>query len=226
MIGRPRWWFWVYLAGVLLAWIPLVGLFLGIAVFVLYLLGCLDMAKSFGRGGGTGIGLWLLPFVFAPMLGFGDAQYVGPAAAVAGPYGGPTPPPPGGYGVPPAPPAPPAAPFAPVVPTTPATPECSGHVRRDDCRSERAGDAARHCGRRRPDRRARPHAAGARSAAGATGRLAASSAAARLRRARTRVIREGPGLHRSPGPSPSQPAVGVIPAPAAFLISAPRAVTP
>ena len=69
-------------------------------MFVLYLMGCLDMAKAFGRGAGTGIGLWLVPFVFAPILGFGDAQYVGPAAAVAGGgYGAAPPPPPpaGGY---------------------------------------------------------------------------------------------------------------------------------
>ena len=94
MIGRPRWWFWVYLAAVLLAWIPVVGFILAIVIFVIYLMGCLDMAKCFGRGTGTGIGLWLVPFVFAPILGFGDAQYVGPATATAGAYGGATPPPP------------------------------------------------------------------------------------------------------------------------------------
>ncbi len=77
IIGRPRWWFWVVLASVLLSWIPLVGIALSIAVAVLYLLGCLDMAKCFGRGGGTGVGLWILPFVFAPLLGFGSAQFEG-----------------------------------------------------------------------------------------------------------------------------------------------------
>ena len=43
---------------------------------------------------GYGVGLILLPFVFMPMLGFGDARYVGPAALTGGgtgdgqPYGG------------------------------------------------------------------------------------------------------------------------------------------
>ena len=81
MIGRPRWWFWALVASVLLSWIPVVGVILGILMFVLYLMGCLDMAKAFGRGAGTGIGLWLVPFVFAPILGFGDAQYLGPVAS-------------------------------------------------------------------------------------------------------------------------------------------------
>ena len=88
IIGRPRWWFWALVAAVLLSWIPVVGIILSILMFVLYLMGCLDMAKAFGRGAGTGIGLWLVPFVFAPILGFGDAQYVGPVAtATGGSYG-------------------------------------------------------------------------------------------------------------------------------------------
>ena len=81
IIGRPRWWFWALLAYILLSWIPIVGFILGIAMFVLFLLGCLDMAKCFGKGTGYGIGLWLLSMVFMPILGFGDAQYVGPVAA-------------------------------------------------------------------------------------------------------------------------------------------------
>lgn len=84
IIGRPRWWFWVlaaYVVGaVLSSVVPLLGIVVflaGIAVFVLYLIGCLDMAKRFGQGSGYGIGLWLLPFIFAPILGFGSARYQG-----------------------------------------------------------------------------------------------------------------------------------------------------
>jgi hypothetical protein len=127
MIGRPRWWFWALVASVLVSWIPIVGIILGILMFVLYLMGCLDMAKAFGRGSGTGVGLWLVPFVFAPILGFGDAQYVGPVTAPAGGgYGAAPPPPPaGGYTTPTAPPAPPAAPvttFQASAPAAPVTP--------------------------------------------------------------------------------------------------------
>jgi hypothetical protein len=40
-----------------------------------------DLAKSFGKSGGFVFGLILLPYVFFPILGFGKAEYVGPAAA-------------------------------------------------------------------------------------------------------------------------------------------------
>ena len=40
------------------------------------------VAKSFGKGFGFSLGLIFLPFVFYPILGFGDAlyQYNGPAS--------------------------------------------------------------------------------------------------------------------------------------------------
>lgn len=41
----------------------------------------IDVAKSFGKGGGFAAGLILLGIIFWPILAFGDAQYVGPAAA-------------------------------------------------------------------------------------------------------------------------------------------------
>ena len=43
---------------------------------------CIDLAKSFGKGVGFGIGLALLGIIFFPILGFGSAQYQGPAAGV------------------------------------------------------------------------------------------------------------------------------------------------
>ncbi len=38
------------------------------------------LAKSFGKGTGFGVGLWLLHTVFAYILAFGKAQYVGNAS--------------------------------------------------------------------------------------------------------------------------------------------------
>jgi len=35
------------------------------------------LAKVFGKGVGFGFGLWLLPIIFMPILGFGQAQYIG-----------------------------------------------------------------------------------------------------------------------------------------------------
>ncbi|WP_374758343.1 DUF5684 domain-containing protein [Thermonema sp.] len=41
----------------------------------------IDLAKSFGKGTGFGIGMLLVPFVFLPMLAFGDAEYEGSSTA-------------------------------------------------------------------------------------------------------------------------------------------------
>ncbi len=65
--GRPGWWF-------ILFFIPIVGLVISIMV-------SLDMAKAFGKGVGFAIGLILLGPIFYCILGFGSAQYQGPAAA-------------------------------------------------------------------------------------------------------------------------------------------------
>ena len=67
IVGRPVWW-------LVLMLIPFVGAIIGILVTI-------DLAKSFGQGLGYGIGLVFLPFIFGPMLAFGDAGYGGPAAA-------------------------------------------------------------------------------------------------------------------------------------------------
>lgn len=67
IIGRPIWW-------IILMFIPCVNILVSIVVLV-------DLAKSFGRSTGFAIGMVLLPFIFIPILGFGDARYIGPAAA-------------------------------------------------------------------------------------------------------------------------------------------------
>ena len=54
--------------------IPFVNIIVGIVL-------CIDMAKSFGKGAGFGIGLALLGVIFIPILGFGSAQYQGPSAS-------------------------------------------------------------------------------------------------------------------------------------------------
>jgi hypothetical protein len=61
--GKPVWW-------IILMLIPFVN-------FIIALLVCLDIAKNFGKGGGFGIGLFLLGFIFFPILAFGDAKFVG-----------------------------------------------------------------------------------------------------------------------------------------------------
>src|SRR5579864_1258738 len=68
--GRPLWW-------IVLFMIPLVNLVVGILVAI-------DLAKSFGQSTGFAFGLIFLGFIFFPILGFGSARYIGPAAGGAG----------------------------------------------------------------------------------------------------------------------------------------------
>ncbi|EDM77307.1 hypothetical protein PPSIR1_26358 [Plesiocystis pacifica SIR-1] len=61
--GRPVWWF-------ILMFVPIVN-------FIVLLVVWIDIAKRFGKGTGFGLGLVFLGPIFIPILGFGDAQYIG-----------------------------------------------------------------------------------------------------------------------------------------------------
>lgn len=69
IIGKPTIW-------ILWMLIPCVNIYFGIWAMNL-------LSKSFGKSEGFTAGLLLLPMVFYPILGFGDARYLGPAAAEA-----------------------------------------------------------------------------------------------------------------------------------------------
>jgi len=71
IVGRPIWW-------IVLLFIPIVNL-------VVYAIIVLDLANSFGKGLGFAVGMILLPFIFMLILGFGSAQYTGPASKQATP---------------------------------------------------------------------------------------------------------------------------------------------
>ena len=60
--GRPWWWLFLCM------------------LFIPCLILPFDLAKRFGKGGGFGVGLLLLTVVFAPILAFGSAQYIGDGA--------------------------------------------------------------------------------------------------------------------------------------------------
>jgi hypothetical protein len=84
IVGRPGWW-------LVLLLIPYVNI-----VFLVILM--IDLARSFGKSTGFGVGMGLLGFVFLPILGFSDATYRGPSVQPASPYLPPPPgPPPGWY---------------------------------------------------------------------------------------------------------------------------------
>jgi Family of unknown function (DUF5684) len=59
--GRPGWW-------LLLCLIPVVNLLVMLVVDI-------DVARRFGKTAAFGVGMWLLFFIFYPILAFGDARY-------------------------------------------------------------------------------------------------------------------------------------------------------
>lgn len=59
--GRPGWW-------LILIFFPIVNI-------VIWFVVSIGIAKNFGQSTAFGVGLALLTFVFAPILGFGEAQY-------------------------------------------------------------------------------------------------------------------------------------------------------
>ena len=59
--GKPAWWF-------LLMIIPFVNIVIALMV-------CISLAANFGKSAGFGVGLFLLGFIFGPILAFGDARY-------------------------------------------------------------------------------------------------------------------------------------------------------
>jgi chromate transport protein ChrA len=58
---KPAWWLILFL-------IPFVN-------FVMAILVANGVATNFGKNSGFGLGLFFLPFVFYPILAFGDARY-------------------------------------------------------------------------------------------------------------------------------------------------------
>ena len=67
IVGKPTWW-------IILAFVPIVNIVIVIMVYI-------DLAKSFGKGVGFGLGLTFLSPIFICILGFGSAQYKGPVSA-------------------------------------------------------------------------------------------------------------------------------------------------
>lgn len=67
IIGKPWWW-------LLLMFVPVANI-----VFAIWMINLLS--KSFGKSEGFTVGLLLLPIVFYPILGLGDAKYEGAAGS-------------------------------------------------------------------------------------------------------------------------------------------------
>ena len=83
---RPEWWvllFFISAVGALVSnaggdsqmiggLIQLIGSIVSLIVGIIV---AIDFAKAFGKGTGFGLGLVFLPFIFYPLLGFGDAEH-------------------------------------------------------------------------------------------------------------------------------------------------------
>lgn len=70
IVGKPIWWIFLIL-------IPCTSF-----IFAIWTLNLLS--KSFGQSEGFTIGLVVLPYIFFPILGFGNYTYLGPSASEAG----------------------------------------------------------------------------------------------------------------------------------------------
>ena len=62
IIKKPMWWLLMF--------------FVPIANIYFLVVSMNELSKSFGKDSGFTVGLIFLPFVFLPILGFGDAQYI------------------------------------------------------------------------------------------------------------------------------------------------------
>lgn len=63
IVGKPAWW-------LIILFIPLVNIILVVML-------PFWVANSFGKGTGFGFGILFLPYIFYPVLGFGNARYRG-----------------------------------------------------------------------------------------------------------------------------------------------------
>lgn len=67
MVGRPAWF-------IILCFIPIANIYAACALIN-------DVSKGFGKGIGYTLGIIFLPFIFLPLLGFGDAQWTKPRSS-------------------------------------------------------------------------------------------------------------------------------------------------
>ena len=66
IVGKPWWWL------LLMIFIPPLSM-----IWIVWTLNLLS--KSFGKGAGFTVGMYFLPFIFFPVLGYGPSEYLGPA---------------------------------------------------------------------------------------------------------------------------------------------------
>ena len=86
IVGKPIWWVWLMVVPFIIsAMLTMAGPALALFAFALNIVGyvyaiwtCNMLSKSFGKSEGFTAGIFFLGFIFIPILGFGDAKYLGP----------------------------------------------------------------------------------------------------------------------------------------------------
>ena len=93
IIGKPSWWvipisvfYWITNF-----WDSSLSSVLSIANLVFSIWATNLLVHKFGKGTGFTVGMIFLPFIFAPMLGFGDDQYIGDESVDVDSFGTKTP---------------------------------------------------------------------------------------------------------------------------------------
>ena len=93
IIKKPSWWiitisvcYWVSVF-----WTASISSLIGFVSTVFTIWATNLLVHKFGKGVGYTIGMIFLPFIFAPMLGFGDDQYIGDESVDVDSFGTKTP---------------------------------------------------------------------------------------------------------------------------------------
>ena len=77
--GVSPWWLVIsIIAGVIVAFIPILGFLSSIISIYFGILLAVSIARSFDKDDAYAIGLYLLPFIFYMIMGLGDSKYLGP----------------------------------------------------------------------------------------------------------------------------------------------------
>lgn len=91
IIGKPAWWTLLLSIGWLAYLVPDLGSVINIVSLVFTIWAWNLLVHKFGKGTGYTVGVILLGIVFIPMLGFGDAQYIGDGDVDVDAFGSKTP---------------------------------------------------------------------------------------------------------------------------------------
>lgn len=77
IVGVNPYWLLIIIISTLLSWLPFIGIIAPIASIYFAILLNVSLARSFGKDDSFAIGLIFFPYIFYPIIGFGQAKYIG-----------------------------------------------------------------------------------------------------------------------------------------------------